>query len=320
MECLPASLAEWSAERIDRECRDAYGNYERLLKARYVAYFANNRHLRCRRHAYSAATIAAALPPEWEYLQRLMPPHAFHRYARSGRSSQLLALALLGSCSVEDPSLGWLMGALGLRSETRYPDISPFAFEYPLEPSDLGEEPRVTTIDYIAQVNQLTAVVECKWSERGGLGRCSCLREDGSPEAGSQCASRVRARHIYWQTAHRDFGLPIVRDPGRPCSLSLAYQAIRNVAAARFLSENNPALFVLLFDENNPYFRRTGNWPGWPAILEKTFGAPNLFPHFSFKALSWQQLVAVLPLPPKIRKWAFEKHGLGQESASQSNY
>lgn len=308
MERRVASLAEWSPERIDAQCSAAYGIYERALKAHYVAYFAKNRHLRCQRQPYSAATIAAALPPGWEHLQRLISPDAFHRYARSGRSSQVLALALLGSCSVEDPSLDWLSDALGLPSAGKCLQIAPFAFEHSLMPDDLNEEPRVTAIDYIARINGITVIIEAKWSERGGLGRCSCQRDDGNPNPGGHCASRVEARPAYWRIAFENFGLPATRDPLRPCSLSFAYQAVRNVAAARVLSGTNPAVFVLLFDQNNPYFCQTGDWPGWPNLLRATLGNNNAA--LAFKAVSWQRLISRLPLSQRVRDWACEKHGL----------
>jgi hypothetical protein len=311
MHTSASELEHWTKERIDAECGRAYCAYEKKLKAHYIDYFSRHPTLRCRRHAYSAATLAAALPPGWEHLLRLIPAHAFHRHARSGRSSQLLALALLGSCSVEDPSLKWLARLLDLAKTRRLRDISPFAFEYSLEPTDLGEHPRATTIDYIAQINDVTVVVECKWSERGGLGGCSCLRENGNPDPGNRCASRVETRHVYWQTAYHDFGLPAERDPRRPCSLSLAYQAVRTVAATRFLSGDKPALFLLVFDQNNPYFRHTGAWPGWPVLLRQTVAAKHRCSRFAFRAIAWQELIRRLPLPPHVRKWALEKHCLG---------
>jgi len=316
MRHIAGSLTDWSPERIDGECSAAYARYERALKAHYVAYFARNCHLRCRRQPYSAATIAAALPPGWEHLQRLIPVGAFHRYARSGRSSQLLALALLGSCSVEDPSLAWLSDALDLPSRRKRPEISPFAFEFSLMPDELNEKPRVTTMDYIARVSGVTVVIESKWSERGGLGRCSCLRDDGNPNPGGSCASRVEARPAYWKTVSNDFGLPVRRDPLRPCSLSLAYQAVRNVAAARVLSGQRPALFVLLFDENNPYFCRTGDWPGWPNLLRSTLGQNSS--GLIFKAVSWQRLIRTLPLSKAVRHWVAEKHCLFSDHVSPS--
>ena len=308
MDCRVASLAEWSPERVDGECRRAYAAYETEIRRHYTAYFADNRHLRCPRHSYSAATIAAALPPGWEHLQRLIPPDAFHRYARSGRSSQLLALALLGSCSVEDPSLRWLSAALEIPTRGNAGEICPFVFEHSLAPDDLGEEPRVTTIDYVARIGGVTIFAEAKWSERGGLGRCSCLRDDGDPRPGGRCATRVETRDAYWQTAHRYFGLPLLRDALRPCSLSLAYQGVRTVAGARVLADDTPAVFALIFDRNNPYFCRTGKWPGWPNLLSSTLRQQPS--SLLFRAISWQRLISLIPLPRDVRQWAREKHGL----------
>jgi hypothetical protein len=91
--------------------------------------------------------------------------------------------------------------------------------------------------------------------------------------------------------------------------VSVAYQAVRNVAATRLLSGVRRGVFVLLYDNRNPYFRETGAWPGWPALLSATLSAQTA--RFLFKAISWQDLVHALPIPEDVRQWAAEKHGLG---------
>jgi hypothetical protein len=228
-----------------------------------------------------------------------------HRYARSGKSSQTLALALLGAAIHQDVTLQGLWRTLGIGEPQ--PEAAQVAFEYALDPLDLHEEPRVTTLDFLAATTRELAVIECKWSERG-FGSCSCLKDgDGSPQPGNTCASRVDARNAYWRTAYRDFGLLPARIQRSFCPMSVAYQPIRNVAATRLLSGGRRATFVLVYDQANPYFRQTGEWPGWPALLNATLEPSS---NLTFKAISWQSLMSVLPIPSDVREWAVEKHRL----------
>lgn len=306
MGCSTCSLIQWPQERIDGECRSAYAAYEKGLRDHYTDYFAKNSTLRCPRHAYSAATLADALPPRWGHLQRLLPRQAVHRYARSGKSSQTLALALLGSAVHQDVTMEGLWRMLGIGEPQA--QATQIAFEYALDPLDLQEEPRVTTLDFFATTTRAVAVIECKWSERG-FGSCSCLKDgDGSPQPGNGCASRVDARSGYWRTAYRDFGLPPARTQRSFCPMSVAYQPIRNVAATRLLCAGRRGVFVLLYDDANPYFRQTGAWPGWPALLSATLETTTS--DFTFEAISWQSLMSVLPIPTDVREWAVEKHRL----------
>jgi hypothetical protein len=301
------NLRGWTKESIDRECKSAYRGYESAVIDRYTRYFAARPHLRCPRQRYSARTVAAALPPGLNGLQQLIPPGHLHRYARSGRSSQILALSILGAGAIRDPTLGWFWRAIGL-SHLRGTDSSNcFKFEHALAPTDLDEYPRVTKLDLSVSNSAAFAAIETKWSEPG-LGICSCLSDgDGNPAAGHYCASRVATRSAYWRVAQENFGLERERIPLLPCSVSVAYQAVRSVAAARHLAGRKVAAFVLLFDATNPYFSPTGKWPGWPAILETT-----LMDHGSllYRAISWQKLVPRLPLSQDVLEWAVSKHRL----------
>jgi hypothetical protein len=275
----------------------------------YSAYYHRHPTLRCKRQVYSAASLAAALPPGYRNLWRSIPRQYTHVHARSARSSQSLALALLGSAAARDPSLAWFWRALCVSAPKM--ERVRYAFEETLKPENLNERPRVTQLDFVVENNQYFAAVECKWSE-AGFGICSCERErEGSPKPGAFCAERVTARDKYWLTAHEVFGLCAQRFPLFACPISSAYQAVRTAAAARHLAgSRRQAVFVLLFDSNNPYFRRTGSWPGWPTVLQETVAAQNC-PGFCFRAISWQRLIGILPVPAQVRKWAFEKHRLG---------
>jgi hypothetical protein len=89
----------------------------------------------------------------------------------------------------------------------------------------------------------------------------------------------------------------------------LAYQAIRNVAAARALAApGQKPVFALLYDERNPYFAGAGNWPGWPAALREAL-APSE-DRILFRSVSWQELGRELPVDDPVATWAREKHDL----------
>ena len=300
---LPQST--WTKQQIDRECATAYSRYVANLERHYVDYFKRYPHLRSASHAYSAKTLNAALPPNCEDLQDLIPRHSIHRFARSAKSSQTLALALLGSAWLNRSDHFNLPIALGFdapRSESPYA----IRFEHSLLPSDLNETPRVTCLDLTLASSEQLIAIETKWIERG-LGVCSCIKDgDGSPAPGFDCSARVRSRRQYWETADELFGLPAVRLAFLPCSMSLFYQAVRYVAAVKHLAAGRKAAFVLIYDANNPYFTSTGTWPGWPAVLRDAL--PRNDRRFRFEALPWQRLVTSLPLPSTVRTWAKDKH------------
>ena len=153
-------------------------------------------------------------------ISRSLPPNLWHRHHLSGGSSQLLAIALLAAATRADPSLRWLFGDTGL---TRPLTL----FEVELAPAVLNEWPRQTAIDWLVVDRENVIAAEAKFTERG-LGQCSCQHR----KAG-ECSIRVLARP-YWSVASRDMALTRT---DQACSLSLAYQAVRNVAAARALPE-----------------------------------------------------------------------------------
>lgn len=69
-------------------------------------------------------------------------------------------------------------------------------------------------------------------------------------------------------------------------------------------------VFVLFYDERNPYFRQTGAWPGWPEVLTATLKTADSNNLLRFRAISWQTLLPVMPLPNQVRQWAQDKHEL----------
>lgn len=301
------SLAHWTTPAIDQECRAQYSLYEAALIRHYTRYFASRPNQSSLRQAYSARYLESALPPGWGHLWQLVPQDLIHTHARSGRSSQAVALGIFGAALRASSNREWFWRAIGLphlASSAR--DEQRFEFEHALRPSDLNEHPRVTKLDLAVSNRKAFAAVETKWSEPG-LGICSCIRDgDGNPASGFTCAKRVCSRTAYWEIAEEVFTISAARSPDVGCRVSAAYQAIRNFAAARQLAQERTPVFVLVFDERNPYFTETGFWPGWPRLIKSAVRRSGT--KVIFRAVSWQNLIRRLPLPKVVRLWASEKH------------
>ncbi len=296
------NLANWTYKAVRDECRDAFARYSRDLDQHYMDYFATHPDERGA-HVRQAVDIVRALPPGWDYLADELPERVRHRHHLSGRSSQVLTLSVIGAALHLDFSLQWLFGALAPLPETDSPLRS--QFEYELPPAALNEQiPRVTSLDFYAETSKLVLCVEAKRGE-DGMGRCSC--PVGAP-AGAACSERVLSRPAYWRAAYDLFDMPD-REPGKPCPVSLGYQAIRSVAAARCLATaNRQPVFALIYDRENPYFGGCGSWPGWPEVLAHTLRKHES--EILFRAVSWQELIPRLPVDHGFRAWLKLKHRL----------
>jgi hypothetical protein len=188
-----------------------------------------------------------------------------------------------------DSSLRWLCGDAGL---TRPLTL----FEVELAPAVLNERPRQTAIDWLVVDRENVIAAEAKFTERG-LGQCSCEHRKASV-----CSTRVLARP-YWSVASRDMALTRT---DHACSLGLAYQAVRNVAAAQGIARRRRTTFLLLYDERNPYFMGARGWPGWVSMLNRLMSNSST----AFASRSWQELLANVDVDSDVRAWAREKHGL----------
>ncbi len=300
----PASLRDWTDARATREAGRSHARYKSGLEEQYTQYFERHKQRRGD-HRWLARNLALALPDGWESLQELLPVRARHRWHLSGGSSQVVALGLLGSALRREPSLDWLRRALAPLPSLGQLIQAP-QFEHELGETVLNESRRPTTIDFYVEGTESVVCIEAKWWENG-IGQCSCRRDGGDPEKGD-CRRPPELRPAYWRVAQEFFGLPGLASPS-PCSISFAYQAIRNAAAAVALAgPSRHAVFGLIYDENNPYFRRTGDWPGWPTILAETLQDSD--ERLAFRAISWQDLLGVLPLDAEVLAWAYEKHAL----------
>jgi hypothetical protein len=282
----------WTSRRIDFECADRYQAYGEEVRAGHIEYFARRPARRSDTHLFLARTREAAFPDGWEHLAGAIGEQAWHRHHLSAGSSQVLAIALLAAATSAERSLKWL-------------PLSPCAgraltlFEVELAASVLHERPRQTSLDWMVLDERAVIAAEAKFTERG-FGRCSC---DG--RAAGACSERVLERP-YWKVAARDLCLGH-NDPTVGCSLSLAYQVVRNIAAAEVIAaEGRAATFLLLYDARNPYFTGAGEWPGWVMMLSE------LMPYSTtaFTSLSWQELLARVEVDEGVRRWAADKHGL----------
>jgi hypothetical protein len=152
--------------------------------------------------------------------------------------------------------------------------------------------------------------IEAKWRQHG-VGSCLCRGDGVGPAPGERCSRRVEARAPYWDTAAALIGRGN-REPGAPCPISPLYEVIRHAAALRALAgRTRAAVLLLLYDEHNPYFAPSDDWPGWPRLLDEAIAAPTA-PEEEFRLVSasWQELVPQLPLDESTRAWAADKHGL----------
>ena len=296
------AFAAWTRAAIDEECRAAYGDYAKAVRARHIAFFAARPELRSSQHPFAAVDRVAAFPPGWSHLAGVIPEGEWHRHHLSGGSSQVLAVALLGAAVHDDPTLAWVPGRNSLGER-----VAPL-FEVELAPPVLNEQPRQTVLDFAVVGSDGVAIAEAKFTERG-FGTCSCRHA-----ARGECSKRVLQRP-YWHYA-KELGLPAAGD-GR-CALSLAYQPIRNIAAVGAIAEQRRPSFLLLYDRRNPYFTGAGRWPGWVRILEGLSRHASV----SFAALAWQELLARVTLDADVLEWVREKHGIetatGQRIAPRS--
>lgn len=299
-------LSDWAKPAIDGECQTQHGRYDRALALHYTRYFESHSELRGN-HKHCAINIEAALPNGWSSLAGEIPKSERHRHHLSGKSSQLLGLGVLGVAVRLQPDLNWLWRAIGVTPDSSGLQIR---FEHKLAADALGEQPRQTAVDFLVENSTTVVCSEIKWAE-AGLGSCSCGRTDNDEDSDAdpsigECSPRILRRSHYWAAAKQVFGLP-GRVPPAYCPISTAYQAVRNVAAARVLAGGRRAVFLLIYDANNPYFRATGEWPGWPAVLTETLLEDD---RFRFRAIAWQDFIRALPLDEQTKTWAREKHQL----------
>ena len=296
-------LAGWTRAAIDAECQAPWRRHDRRLGTRYARYFEQHPDLVGEQRT-SARDLVAALPPGWQAPADAIPDRPWQRHHLSAKSSQMLGVGLLGVAASRDPTLGWLWEAIAPLPPA-VEDVPSIEFAHVVEPALLGERPRQTSFDVLVDDPAVLIGIETKWREHG-IGTCLCRGDGVGPLEGERCSRRVEQREAYWEAATDVLGLG-PREPGAPCPISPVYEVVRHAAALRALAGDRPAVLALVYDSDNPYFAPTGEWPGWPALLEEAVGADE---RFRFAAISWQELMPLLPLDEPTLAWAAEKHGL----------
>src|SRR5262245_6668612 len=126
----------WTKAQIDAVCRKPYHAYALALRRHYEQYFADHPQL-AGDHPVKAKDLASALPPGADFLEEHIPPSLRHRHHLSGRSSQTIALALLGLASRRDLSMRWLEDALHVPGLLKSP-APRVRFEVELDPTLLN--------------------------------------------------------------------------------------------------------------------------------------------------------------------------------------
>jgi hypothetical protein len=193
---------------------------------------------------------------------KLVPREKRHKWFRSMKSSQALALSVFGNLKV--------LNRTRFLSEVRADDGSVPAFGHgQIEASDLElehdvnslNEVRATSVDLFVS-GPTVACVECKLSEQE-VGCCSRPRlKKDHPEycngsyarqgdRSHRCALAERGMS-YWEHIPRVLNWEVDRDQS-PCPLAIPYQLVRNVLAASVHGSRGHALLV--YDARNPAFQ-----------------------------------------------------------------
>jgi hypothetical protein len=301
-------LSAWPPSRIEEECAHAYRRYHRSLRQQHISFFRQYSDLRDPQRSFCAKSFSDALPPGWgARLEKHIPLEKRHRWCVAGGSSQALALGLLGPAALWGHGLEWLFGP-----NSPLPSIGdPVAwqFEYEVGFGLLNERPHTTDIDFFASGPRGVAALEAKYMEKE-WGRCRCKRRDEG-----QCDDRILHDRPYWKVAREILGL-VGPKPPQHCQLSLAYQAVRNVAAVLEMTDLRAGgSFGLLYDARNPFFAGAGEWPGWANWLQADHAARVVV-----RAISWQEIIELVPSRGRgdVYRWACKKHGI-ERLASKSD-
>jgi hypothetical protein len=298
-------LADWTHATVDEECRPAYRAWEAAHRARYHEVLV--RRGVALTGDWVVEDLGDLLPAELaDRFDDLVPGHEWQVHSRSATSSQALAVGFFGSAILErEPAWRVLASALVPQGT---------------DPGNVVARPAFAHADLLIETDAMVVAVECKRFEHG-VGRCSCRRPDPDGDGRATlpawpvaaCRSDVLARAGYWRVARERFGLP-EREPGAPCPIALAYQAIRGVAALDALRGDRRGMLVLVHDADNPYFHATGAWPGWPAMLEAVL-AGSRDAGIGFHSVTWPQLVPRLLSSPRLVEWARDLHGIESAAA-----
>jgi hypothetical protein len=249
---------------------------------------------------------------------RLVPPGKRHKWFRSMKSSQALALSVFGNLKV--------LNRTRCLSDVSADDGGLPAFgRAPIEPSDLEleydvsslNEVRATSVDVLVSGSTFTCV-ECKLSEQE-VGCCSRPRlKKSHPDYcdGSFMRQGVRSHRCalaergmsYWEHIPGVLDWDVNRDHS-PCPLAKPYQLVCNLLAAsvdggRATTDRGHALLV--YDARNPAFQPRDNGPF--EVLRTQLRDDTML-----RRCSWQAILAMMSRHADLQWLAQEidrKYGL----------
>ena len=254
------------------------------------------------------ATTPARCRPGWDELVDEIPDDARHRQHLSGKSSQTLAVGLLGAAAPHGPLARVAVGRPRSAARRRQ-----------RHPSDRVRAPRV------GRAARRTAAPDQhrRPRRRPGSGDrdrvevararhrlLSLSRRRRGPGAGSALLSPRRAARAVLGCGGNDRARR-PRAAGR--AARSAPPTRRSATAPRRGPLPGPSASRSSRSSTtreNPYFAETDEWPGWPRLARRGGPAHADPEDLRFAAISWQELVPLLPLDEPTRAWAADKHGL----------
>jgi hypothetical protein len=259
----------------------------------------------------------AATEEEKRRLFSLVPGRKRHKWFRSMKSSQALALSFFGNLVIYG-NLEWLSDLKSDDDNNDGPpafgqaDLSPYNFSMEHEVAMLDER-RPTSLDVFIS-GRYRVAVECKLSEEV-FGNCTRPRRglcDGFLRNDRCALAKKGAR--YWDYIPMLFDWPA--EPDYKCPLKTSYQLARNVLAACVREDGfvSPSIghALVIYDKRNPKFSEGGKEA---EVFRRTQNA--LRESQALRKISWQRIAAVLWKHEELR-WLFgkleKKYGIKPEA------
>jgi len=230
---------------------------------------------------------------------KLLPPSQQHRWFRSMKSSQALALSVFGNLKILNRAdcLAKVQDEDGFGPAFRNGVIGSEDLELEYDVTSLNEI-RATSVDLFVSGPPITCV-ECKLSEVevGCCSRPALKKEHNEYCTGSYVQQKARSHRCvlaergmtYWDHIPHVLKWDVSSDHS-PCPLAAPYQLVRNVLAASV--ENGQVLAgrghaLLVFDARNPAFQpRPG---GTVETLREQMHDLSML-----RRCSWQSILSVM--------------------------
>jgi hypothetical protein len=300
-------MADWGYAR--------YRPFREQLAQAASAWFASHGFETDARYTYSLKSAEdwkqnIILPEVANHIESLTRTASLKLHSKSnGLSSQIMAFNLLGPFQLRDDLT--TLARLLLNDAPNPDEQLTLAFEF--EDRDVFNErqQQPTSIDACLSGATIGIYVEVKLQE-SGFGACSSATNgdcEGMNPASDfdSCYLHAGAKRTYWEHL-ADYGFlggPFFTGP--ICPLAMHYQFFREVAFA--IAKGGA--FVLLVDERNPAFNRTG--PTERGLFPFLKSSVPVKYQSRVKCVTVQSVIAGIRTSEKHRDWVFEfeaKYGL----------